>query len=143
MLPSGETRKSINPGAAVPITTNGGFAAFESPTGDEVYYTRYEKPGLWAVPSSGGRERSVLDLPTCWGYWAPAPHGVYLLDSAGPRGPRIALHRWGVAGLENVADVPVAPACGESGLALSPDGRTLLYVGATRESDVVMIDHFR
>jgi len=136
-------RMPVAGGPAVPITTEGGFAAFESPDGGEVYFTRYEKPGLWAMPARGGPERSVLDQPACWGYWALAPHGVFILDSAGPRGPRIALHRWGAARLEDVADAPAAPACGESGLALSLDGRTLLYVGTTRESDIVMIDHFR
>ena len=70
----------------------------------------------------------------CWGYWALAPHGIYVLDSGGARGPRIALHRWGASRIEEVAAVPAPAACGESGFALAPDGRTLLYVGTTRET---------
>ena len=135
-------RMPVAGGPAVQITVEGGFAAFDAPDG-EIYFTRYETPGLWALPVAGGPERSVLDQPACWGYWALAPYGVYILDSAGPRGPRIALHRWGATRLEDVADVPSGPACGESGLALSPDARALLYVGTSRESDIVMIDHFR
>jgi dipeptidyl aminopeptidase/acylaminoacyl peptidase len=129
-------------GDAVPVTTSGGFAAFETTDG-QLYFSRYEKPGLWAVPVGGGPERPVLDQPACWGYWALAPHGVFVLDSAGPQGPRIALHRWGSRALEHVAALPAAPACGESGLALSPDASTLLYVGAARDSDIVMVDNFR
>lgn len=130
-------------GPAVAVTKGGGFAAFESPDGREVYFTRYAKPGLWAVPVGGGPERAVLDQPSCWGYWALGRKGVFVMDSAGPRGPRIALQRWGAARLDHVADVPSEPACGESGLALSPDERTLLYVGASRDSDIVMLDKFR
>jgi Tol biopolymer transport system component len=130
-------------GTPVPITDGGGFAAFESPDGRDIYFTRYATPGLWSVPAKGGRVRSVLDRPPCWGYWTLAKKGVYVLDPDGPRGPRIALHRWGAERLDHVADVPAAPACGESGLALSPDERTLLYVGTARTSDVVMLDGFR
>ena len=129
-------------GPAVPLTKGGGFAAFESLDGREVYFTRFEKSGLWAVAASGGPERAVLDQPACWGYWALGRRGIFFLDSAGPR-LRIAFQRWGAARPDPVADVPSDPACGESGLALSPDERTLLYVGTSRESDIVLIDKFR
>ena len=134
-------RMPVMGGTAASVTTQGGFAAFESPDGSEVYYTRYVTPGLWSV--STGATREILDRPPCWGYWALAREGVFVLDRDGPRGPRIALHRRGSADLEHIADVPAPPACGESGLALSPDERTLLYVGTTRTSDIVMLDGFR
>ncbi|HUG55246.1 MAG TPA: hypothetical protein VMR21_16685 [Vicinamibacteria bacterium] len=35
------------------------------------------------------------------------------------------------------------PACGESGLAVSPDGRSLLYVDAERGSDILVVEGFR
>ena len=130
-------------GPAVAVTRGGGFAAFESLDGREVYFTRYAKPGLWAVPVSGGPERAVLDQPSCWGYWALGRRGIFVMDSAGPGRPRIALQRRGAARLDAVAELPSEPACGESGLALSPDERTLLYVGISRESDIVLIDKFR
>jgi hypothetical protein len=85
----------------------------------------------------------VRDQPACWGYWALGRDGIFLLDSAGPRGPRIAFQRWGAGALDEVADLPSDPACGESGLALSPDETALLYVGTSRESDLVMIEDFR
>jgi eukaryotic-like serine/threonine-protein kinase len=130
-------------GAATRVTHGGGFAAFESFDGRDVYFTQYAKPGLWSVPVKGGPERLILDHPSCWGYWALGRNGVFVLDAAGPRGPRVALKRWGSARLQHVADVPGGPACGESGLALSPDERTLLYVEASRESDIIMLDNFR
>jgi len=35
------------------------------------------------------------------------------------------------------------PPCGESSLAVSPDGRKIAYVDAVRGSDVMMVENFR
>jgi Tol biopolymer transport system component len=130
-------------GVAVQVTSGGGFAPFESQDGRWVYYTRSDAPGLWRVPAGRGPEERVLDLPTCWGYWALAPAGVYVLNTRALRGGTIELFSFGGGAPRSVARLANGPACGESGLALSSDGLSLLYVDAVRGSDVMVLENFR
>ena len=53
----------LSGGAAVPITRNGGFVAFESFDGRYVYYTQTaaESSTLWRIPTAGGDAEKVLD----------------------------------------------------------------------------------
>ena len=83
-------------GPAIQVTRNGGFAAFESPDGRRLYYTKYDAAGIWTVPVDGGDERLVHDLPPTgyWGYWDIGRRGLYFVNpEAKPRPARqIAVH---------------------------------------------------
>ena len=133
-------------GPATPLTTHGpGFAAFESPDGRDVYFTRYRAAG--ALVGSGQRRggAGTTDPPARWGLLGACPgEGAFVLDMDGPRAPGICLpslgHRAPRACGGCTGRLPLA---GSPGLALSPDERTLLYVGTTCTSDVVMLDGFR
>ena len=43
------------------LTTDGGFVATVSPDREWIYYTKYDQPGLWRMPASGGAESRVLE----------------------------------------------------------------------------------
>ena len=71
-------------GSAVQVTHHGGFAAFESPDGEFLYYAKgLIVPGLWRVPSHGGEEVEVISSLEAdyWGYWAVVEGGIYYLNA--------------------------------------------------------------
>jgi eukaryotic-like serine/threonine-protein kinase len=127
-------------GPAVQVTRQGGFAAFEAPDGRSLYYSRDDRPGLWQVSVTGGAEERVLEMPQCWGYWALARQGVFFLDSAAKPSPEIRLLRYGARNSVHVWWMASGPACGESGLTATPDGSSLVYLQADRDSDLVLLD---
>ena len=130
-------------GSAVQVTFGGGFAAFESPDGRDVYYTKSASPGTWTVPATGGSERLVLNRPNCWGAWAVSNEGIYVIDTQTKRVPTVEFYPHGGGPPVDVAVLSGWPPCGEASLAVSPDGRTIAYVDAVRGSDVMMVENFR
>jgi hypothetical protein len=88
------------------LTRNGGIAGFESADGRSVYFTREDEPGLWEIPMTGGPETRLLDQPSCWGYWASAPLGIYFLDSGALPKPELRLLRPGRRNSEHAAWLP-------------------------------------
>jgi serine/threonine protein kinase/Tol biopolymer transport system component len=127
-------------GAARQITRGGGFAAFESPTGDTLLYTRFDAPGLWTVPLSGGDETRAFAEPRCWGHWAVSRRGVYVASSPPGQGPQVLMLDPGSGETTPVARLPRDLPCGESALAVSADGRHLLYAGVRETSDLVLVE---
>jgi Tol biopolymer transport system component len=122
------------------VTREGGFAAFESPaSAGQLLYSRFDSPGLWTVPASGGRETRVLDEPGCWGHWAVGGAGAFVATSTDGRLPRVLLLDVSSGRTREVASLPMPLPCGESALAVSPDGRDLLYAGIRESSDLVLL----
>ena len=136
-------RTAVAGGEPQQITREGGFAAFEAPTGDPIFYTRFNVPGLFRVPRAGGPERQLLDRPRCWGHWTVAKDGLYLLDSREGQKTRLEFLGFDGGTPREVATVEQQPPCAESSLASSPDGRFLLYVGIEEDSDIVRVDGVR
>ena len=65
------------------VTRNGGFAAFESPDGQYLYYAKGRSAsGLWRKRLPSGTEEVVLEQlkPGYWGYWAVVENGIYFAD---------------------------------------------------------------
>jgi serine/threonine protein kinase/Tol biopolymer transport system component len=126
-------------GEAVQVTHGGGWDAHESPDGAWLYFTRSRSAvaPLLRMPISGGQEAEVLpSIHQRW--WAVAANGIWFLKRVG------AETEVGILPMENVASeeavlqfydqakrkVLTAAALTKSpdgGLALSPDGHSLLY----------------
>ncbi len=133
-------------GPAVQVTQNGGFAAFESPDGQFVYYAKFPEPGIWRVPVEGGEETLVLDLlqPGFWGYWAVSEQGIYFLNSKTKPRPTIEFFRFATRRTTHVFVPEKYPVYGHPGLALSPDGRWILYLQMDQtQSDIMLVENFR
>jgi Tol biopolymer transport system component len=131
---------------AVQVTKQGGFAPFESRDGQSVYYAKgLNVKGLWRVSVNGGEEAPVLEFPEVgyWGYWAVAPKGIYFVNTdARPRA--LEFFNFATRRVVHVASLEKAPIAWESGLALSPDGRAILYVQVDQvNSDIVLVDNFQ
>ena len=135
-------RKPSSGGTATRVTYHGGYNALESPDGQILYYTKKGEPGLWRRSAGDEEETLVLGALEAfdWGNWAVADDGIYFVRRQ-TDGPTIRFYSFvtgrstPVASLDDVPDQP--------SLAVSPDGRVLLYAHVDRnESDIVLVEDF-
>jgi Tol biopolymer transport system component len=128
-------------GAAIPVTRKGGFAAFESPDSQWVYYTKSDgASSLWRVPTEGGEEAQVLESVDQRAF-AVAKEGIYFIprpDSAGCNA--IQFFNFGTKRIRPIATI-------EKPLFLyvsvSPDGRWILFSQADQVgSDLMLVENF-
>jgi len=128
---------------AVQVTQKGGLFAMESPDGRHVYYANSRaNPGLWRVPAQRGEEIQVLPALDDPGSFAVAERGIYFMP------PRNADRTHPIQFLEFATgktfpvvtiDKPMGPR-----LAVSPDGRSLLYHQVDQQSrDLMLVENFR
>ena len=133
-------------GRAVQVTKGGGFRAFESADGKFVYYAKsFDLGGVWKVPVNGGEETAVLDFPkaTLWGYWALVNDGIYFVDAEGSSRPALRFFDFGTSRVSHVVDLEGKPIAHEPGLAISPDGKWLLYEQVDyRSVDIMLVESF-
>ena len=127
---------SVEGGAPIQLTRQGGNNPFESADGKFVYYAKERiSPAIWRVPAGGGEEESVLDQPRpkTWSYWALSPTGIFFLtqpDDSVFEGPTpTAIQFFGFRSRETtlIANIRSDILISTPGLAVSPDGRYLLY----------------
>jgi Tol biopolymer transport system component/DNA-binding winged helix-turn-helix (wHTH) protein len=129
-------------GQAVQVTRKGGQAAFESPDGKTLYYARgFDVSGLWKVPVEGGEERLVLEQLDVadWGNWGVAKEGIYYYNRR-----RKAVELLGFA-TDHVTEVlkPKAGPGSNLSLAVSPDGRSILWCEGRATSNIMLVENFR
>ena len=69
----------INGSKEVQVTKNGGDAAFESPDGKWVYYSRfwYADKGICRIPAEGGEEQKIIDKVVYRDSWVLKENGIY------------------------------------------------------------------
>jgi Tol biopolymer transport system component len=72
----------VGGGYPVQVTRKGGIFAAESVDGRFLYYLKFESPGIWRMPLSGGEEIHILDRPAGedWSNWTLVPNGIYFVD---------------------------------------------------------------
>ena len=132
-------------GQAVQVTKQGGFAAFESPDGRLLYYAKFDSPGLWRVPVEGGEESLVLDQLRSgyWGAWAVADKGVYFINPEEKPRAAIEFFSFATRRITRIALLEKEPAKFTPNLALSPDGRSILYTQLDQSgNDIMLVENF-
>ncbi len=126
-------------GEAEQVTSNGGYAAFESSDGASVYYMKSDVPGIWKKPLEGGQETLLSEgpRPEGWGSWVVTSAGVYYMRSSESE-IELAFHDFGSGTTSSIAPLPdFIP----QGLTVSPDGRRILFAQIDRyECDVMIGD---
>jgi len=144
-------KTQISGSSPVQVTRKGGIFAAESPDGRFLYYSKFESPGIWKMPLNGGEEIAVMDQPAGedWWNWALVQNGIYFLDSirrtvpwdANPRPATIKFFDFATGKVTSIctADKPYG-----FGLAVSPDGSSILYSQReVAESGIMLVKNFR
>ncbi len=130
-------------GSPVKVTRNGGVYAIESDDGRFLYYSKLEQPGIWKMPLDGGEETRVLDQPGPWFNWALARTGIYFLNFGNTPNGRIEFFDFATRETTPIFSLE-KPASRFGGLAVSPDGRSLLYgQNEFKDSYIMLVKNFQ
>jgi Tol biopolymer transport system component len=129
-------------GDAVQVTRSGGQTAFESADGKWLYYVKADlSSSLWRMPVAGGMETQVVPA-VYWRSFALSERGIYFIPPPKPDG-RSSIEFLGFTSGARKTVVPLTRPT-SLGLAVSPDGRSLLYTQYDQEgSDLLLIENFR
>ena len=133
-------------GTPVQITKNGGFAPIEAADGKSLYYAKFNEPGIFQVPVDGGQESKVLDEPpeSYWGYFAVGPDGLYFAGDSGKRSAGLKFFDFATKKITMIGEFEKPPFNGAPGLAISPDGRNLLYLQLDEaRNNLMLAENFR
>ncbi len=137
-------------GDAVQVTHGGGFEGFESADGRYLYYAKgLHRLGIWRLALPDGREQPVPELAGAGyhRYWAVTPEGIYFVpgnfNPSTTLSVGIKFFRSATREVTDVATmgriVPWVP-----GLAVAPDGRSLLYAQLDQDdSDIMLVDGYQ
>jgi hypothetical protein len=128
-------------GSPVQVTKNGGVYGVESADGQSFYYSKNEVPGVWKMPVSGGEETHILDQPESWWDWGLARNGIYFIRYQEPlHDATLEFFDFATNKTSTIStlDKPF------EGLAVSPDGRTVLYSRLESfQSNIMLVKNFR
>jgi Tol biopolymer transport system component/predicted Ser/Thr protein kinase len=127
-------------GTAIQVTKKGGREAFEAPVGRSLYYTKYGTDGIWRVPVEGGEETKVLEQGR-QNYWALSSDGLCFYGRTAAGAPLMRFCSFTAGQPTDIAELPKAK--GYNHLAVSPDGKWILYSQLDREdSDLMLVENF-
>jgi Tol biopolymer transport system component len=132
-------------GEPVQVTRTGGGFAVESPDGRFLYYVKPEVAGLWRMNPTGGKESRVLDAPepAYWGSWVAVDDGIYFVDTFVQPHGAISFYDMVSRRVTRVLVFDREPDSWDVGLAVSPDGRWVLYgLVDSQNSDLVLVENF-
>jgi len=129
-------------GAPIRVTTNGGVYGIESEDGRFLYYAKFSGCGVWRRSLETGEE-SRLPMNVCnWYEWAVARSGIYFLNLDFPPNGRIEFFDFARGQSTPVFALDRA-ASDFGGLALSPDGKSLLFgQNELNESYIMVMKNF-
>jgi Tol biopolymer transport system component/predicted Ser/Thr protein kinase len=133
-------------GQAVQVTKQGGYAAFESPDGQVLYYAKLESAGLWRMPVEGGEETLVFDQLQAgyWGAWAVADKGIYFINPEAKPRATIEFFSFATRRITRIAVLARETNNWFSNLAISPDGRWILYTQLDQGgNDIMLVENFQ
>jgi Tol biopolymer transport system component/DNA-binding winged helix-turn-helix (wHTH) protein len=138
---------SVQGGPAVQITKNGAVFAVESEDGRFLYFVKFDAPGIWRMPVAGGEEKRVLPRAGGheWFNWAITRTGIYFRDynESKNHAPVGVLNFFDFA-TRKITMVTATDQPGGTGLAVSPDGRSILYDDkGDAESTIMLVKNFR
>ena len=139
-------KHSLEDGSERQLTEHGGFAPLESYDGRTLYYSKFDQPGIWSMPASGGSESPVVaGKPQVgyWGHWAVTEGGLYLLDADAEPRPTIEFYSFATRRITPVLSLEKSPSDWQPSLSASRDGRTVFYTQSDPQSAIKMVENFR
>ncbi|MBM3745353.1 MAG: hypothetical protein FJW34_06115 [Acidobacteria bacterium] len=125
----------------------GGVEAFESPDGKYVYYDKAGARTLWRMPVGGGKEELAVDAPIRHGHWALLKDGLLILNPEAQPTPALERFRFASGRRETLRPLELGQITVSGfttpAVAVSPDGRWILYVNMERNtSDLMLLENF-
>jgi Tol biopolymer transport system component len=133
-------------GPAIQITSDGAWVPIESPDRRYLYYFdgADSTSSLWKMPLSGGQATKVLDNVGNWNV-AFAENGIYFARQHSSRGASIHYLSFSANQVRSIATLDKSVGLGSgNGLAVSPDGRWLLYTLLDQAgSELMLVENFR
>ena len=139
-------KRSMGSGAESQLTTHGGFDPFQSNDGQTIYFSRFDQPGIWSIPASGGGESLVIpDKPQLgyWGHWAVTQSGLYLLDKDAEPKAAIEFYDFATRRISPVLTLELRPARQQPSLSATSDGKTIYYTQYDPQSVIKMMEFSR
>ncbi len=133
-------------GQAMPVTKHGGREALGSPDGKFVFYAKSSGGSwsIWRVPVEGGEEIRILDQIQSQGKWAVWAQGIYFVGPRTRPGDVIQFISLATGQVTQIAVLEKLLFDGPPALAVSPDGRWILYAQIDQSnSDIMLVDNFR
>ena len=137
-------RSPAGGGSIVQITRDGGLHAEESVDQKWVYYSKNaESPtSIWKVPRDGGEETLVIDGLSYSTNFMPAEKGIYFISGKLGSDGRAAIEFYDFS--TSRRKVLAAIDKPTWGIALSPDGRSLLHGLVDHvSSNLILVENFR
>ena len=134
----------LNGGPPVQVTKNGGVFAAESADGRFLYYSKSDVPGIWKMPLQGGEETRVLDQPAGddWYNWALGQNGIYFIRRVNAQ-PHATVQFFEFA-THKIIPIWTLEKPDGPGLAVSADGRSILYVqNEFAQSNIMLVKNFQ
>ena len=134
-------------GDAKQITFHGGFEGFESPDGSLFYYTKARGAyGIYTVPANGGDEELLPALSRAgyWRSWSMVKQGICFIAKEAGAQQTIRFFSFATRRVTPLVKVNNEALWWQPGLALSPDGRRLLFAQLDHTNDEIMLmEEFR
>jgi Tol biopolymer transport system component len=137
-------RKRISDEGETQITKEGGFNGMESPNGLDLYYVRdASKTSIWRMSLNGGKSTQVLEAlgPGMWGYWTISGRSLFYLQRKAMGSAPADIFRMDiVTGItEKLGKTQFDVNHDDKGIAISPDGRWLLYAQRDVDRSSIML----
>jgi Tol biopolymer transport system component len=134
----------VEGGTAVPLTRGRVWPPVARVQDARVYYAK--DGGICSVTLAGADERCLAGFPRMRSdfgeAWVIGRSGVYFTNPGPPR-PGVDYFEFGSTGVVRVTDLTGQPASWKGRLALSPDGRRLVYPQLDAvASDIMVVDDF-
>lgn len=128
----------------IQVTKNGGEAAYESPDGKWLYYSRFwtaTKNGLFKISVDGGEEQKVLDKPVNREAWVLRKNGIYYFIET-PAKLVMFLFEFKSAKTTKIADFNKNTT--NSYFDISPNEDWILFSQSEEtESNIMLVENFR
>jgi Tol biopolymer transport system component/serine/threonine protein kinase len=132
-------------GEAIEVTHDGGFGPLESPDGKFLYYFKaLQTTDLWKIPVDGGQTTKVVHGVTNYVNLAIVDSGVYFVPGRATAGGAIQFLSFATNQITPVASFEKPLDLGATGgLAVSPDGRWILYTQVEQAgSELMLVENF-
>jgi len=138
-------------GQPVQVTLQGGWMPMESTDGKLLYYVKTNLPTdpsgapatLWAMPVGGGKEHLVTSQLIHL-HWAVASNGIYFTDPETKPHASLKFLDIRTGRISTITTLEKDISNSSLSLAVSPDGRSILYSQQDSGSaDIMLVENFR